>query len=186
MEQAILLLNEKSAAEMAEMAVSAVVNGSVDPIKAHINVSRMEAAIKLYKDNEDVRRITLDELAKYGKTATFGDCKLEQAETGVKYDYSGCNDSTLADLYDQMEALKAKIKAREDMLKHLQPSGAADPETGEIMYPPVKRAKPQSRQPSKRDSNGQQSDFTWLPRTDAGGDDNDIQHQGGTAPAGHK
>lgn len=141
MEQAILLLNEKSAAEMAEMAVSAVVNGSVDPIKAHINVSRMEAAIKIYKDNEDVRRITLDELAKYGPTATFGDCKLEQAETSVKYDYSGCNDSTLAELYDQLEALKAKIKAREDMLKHLQPSGAVDPDTGEIMYPPVKTSK---------------------------------------------
>lgn len=141
MEQAILLLNEKSAAEMAEMAVSAVVNGSVDPIKAHISVSRMEAAIKIYKDNEDVRRITLDELAKYGPTATFGDCKLEQAEVGVKYDYSGCNDSTLTDLYDQMEVLKAKIKAREDMLKHLQPSGAVDPDTGEIMYPPVKTSK---------------------------------------------
>ena len=56
----------KSAAEMAEMAISAVVNGDIDPITAHIAVSRMEAAIKLYRDNEDVRRITLDELAKYG------------------------------------------------------------------------------------------------------------------------
>lgn len=141
MEQGILLLNTKSAAEMAEMAVSAVVNGDIDPIKVHINVSRMEAAIKLYKDNEDVRRITLDELAKYGKTATFGDCKLEEAETGVRYDYSGCGDSKLTEMYGLMEGLKAEIKAREDMLKHLQPQGAADPETGEIMYPPVKSSK---------------------------------------------
>lgn len=131
----------KSAAEMAEMAVSAVVNGDIDPIKAHISVSRMEAAIKLYKDNEDVRRITLDELDKYGKTATFGDCKLEQAETGVRYDFSGCNDSKLSAMYETLEALKADIKAREDMLKHLQPQGAADPETGEIMYPPVKSSR---------------------------------------------
>lgn len=131
----------KSAAEMAEMAVSAVVNGNVDPIKAHINVSRMEAAIKLYKDNEDVRRITLDELSKYGKTATFGDCKLEEAETGVRYDYSGCGDSKLAAMYETLEALKADIKAREDMLKHLQPQGVADPETGEIMYPPARSSK---------------------------------------------
>lgn len=141
MEQGILLLNTKSAAEMAEMAVSAVVDGNVDPIKAHINVSRMEAAIKLYKDNEDVRRITLDELAKYGKTATFGDCKLEEAETAVKYDFTACGDSKLADMYQQMDALKAAIKAREDMLKHLQPQGAADPETGEIMYPPARSSK---------------------------------------------
>lgn len=141
MEQGILLLNTKSAAEMAEMAVSAVVNGDIDPIKAHINVSRMEAAIKLYKDNEDVRRITLDELSKYGKTATFGDCKLEEAETGVRYDYSGCGDSKLTELYGRMEGLKAEIKAREDMLKHLQPGEAVDPNTGEIMYPPVKSSK---------------------------------------------
>lgn len=140
MEQGILLLNTKSAAEMAEMAVSAVVNGNVDPIKAHINVSRMEAAIKLYKDNEDVRRITLDELAKYGKTATFGDCKLTSVERS-KYDYSKCGDSKLAELYGRMEGLKNEIKAREDMLKHLQPKGAADPDTGEIMYPPVKSSK---------------------------------------------
>lgn len=126
---------------MAEMAVSAVVDGNVDPIKAHISVSRMEAAIKLYKDNEDVRRITLDELAKYGKTATFGDCKLEEAETGVRYDYSGCGDSKLTELYDLMEKLKAEIKCREDMLKHLQPQGAADPDTGEIMYPPARSSK---------------------------------------------
>lgn len=131
----------KSAAEMAEMAISAVVNGDIDPIKAHISVSRMEAAIKLYKDNEDVRRITLDELDKYGKAATFGDCRLEKAETGVRYDYSGCGDSKLAAMYETLEALKADIKAREDMLKHLQPQGAADPETGEIMYPPARSSK---------------------------------------------
>lgn len=131
----------KSAAEMAEMAVSAVVNGDIDPIKAYISVSRMEAAIKLYKDNEDVRRITLDELDKYGKTATFGDCKLEQAETGVRYDYSGCGDSKLTELYGRMEGLKNEIKAREDMLKHLQPGEAVDPNTGEFMYPPARSSK---------------------------------------------
>ena len=123
----------KSAAEMAEMAVSAVVNGDIDPITAHIAVSRMEAAIKLYRDNEDVRRITLDELDKYGKAATFGDCRLEKAETGVRYDYSGCGDSKLAAMYETLESLKADIKEREEMLKHLQPGEAVDPNTGEIL-----------------------------------------------------
>ena len=126
---------------MAEMAIAAVVNGDIDPIKAHINVSRMEAAIKIYKDNEDVRRITLDELAKYGKTATFGDCKLEEAETAVKYDFTVCGDSKLADMYQQMDALKADIKAREQMLKTIPAGGMADPDTAEIVYPPVKTSK---------------------------------------------
>lgn len=131
----------KSAAEMAEMAVSAVVNGDIDPITAHIAVSRMEAAIKLYRDNEDVRRITLDELDKYGKAATFGDCRLEKAETGVRYDYSGCGDSKLAAMYETLESLKADIKEREEMLKHLQPGEAVDPNTGEFMYPPARSSK---------------------------------------------
>lgn len=126
---------------MAEMAIAAVVNGDIDPINAHINVSRIEAAIKIYKDNEDVRRITLDELAKYGKTATFGDCKLEEAETAVKYDFTVCGDSKLADMYQQMDALKADIKAREQMLKTIPAGGMADPDTAEIVYPPVKTSK---------------------------------------------
>lgn len=141
MEQGVLLLETKPAAVMAEMAIAAVVNGDIDPIKAHINVSRMEAAIKIYKDNEDVRRITLDELAKYGKTATFGDCKLEEAETAVKYDFTVCGDSKLADMYQQMDALKADIKAREQMLKTIPAGGMADPDTAEIVYPPVKTSK---------------------------------------------
>lgn len=141
MEQGVLLLETKPAAVMAEMAIAAVVNGDIDPIKAHINVSRMEAAIKIYKDNEDVRRITLDELAKYGKTATFGDCKLEEVETAVKYDFTACGDSKLADMYQQMDALKADIKAREQMLKTIPTGGMADPDTAEIVYPPVKTSK---------------------------------------------
>ena len=150
MEQGILSPNMKSAAEMAEMAISAVVNGDIDPITAHIAVSRMEAAIKLYRDNEDVRRITLDELDKYGKAATFGDCRLDIAETGVRYDYSNCGDSKLSAMYETLEALKADIKAREDMLKHLQPQGAADPETGEIMYPPARSSKTAIKTPFKK------------------------------------
>ena len=47
------------------MAISAVVNGEVDPITAHINMSRVEAAIAQFKSNPQVRDITLRELSKY-------------------------------------------------------------------------------------------------------------------------
>lgn len=129
------------AAEMAGRAISSVLNGEVDPITAHINISRMEAAIKLYKENADVRDITLRELSKYGKSHQFGDCRLEEAESGVKYDYSMCGDSKLADMYATMEALKTDIKEREDMLKRLPRTGMADPDSGEILFPPVKSSK---------------------------------------------
>lgn len=141
MNQVILLRESTPAAELAARAISSVVNGEIDPITAHINISRMEAAIKLYKDNAGVRDITLRELSKYGKSHQFGDCRLEESESGVKYDYSMCGDSKLADMYATMEALKADIKEREEMLKRLPRAGMADPDTGEILFPPVKSSK---------------------------------------------
>lgn len=52
MEAQVMLLRESTpAAELAARAISSVVNGEVDPITAHINISRMEAAIKLFKEN---------------------------------------------------------------------------------------------------------------------------------------
>lgn len=139
--QVMLLRESTPAAELAARSISSVVNGEVDPITAHINVSRMEAAIKLFKENADVRDITLRELSKYGKSHQFGDCRLEEAESGVKYDYSMCGDSRLNDMYKTLEALKADIKEREELLKKLPRSGMADPETGEMIYPPARSSK---------------------------------------------
>lgn len=101
----------------------------------------MEAAIKAFKDNEEIRDITLRELSQYGKSHQFGDCRLEEAEVGVKYDYADCGDSKLYDMYATLESLKADIKERETMLRQLPVSGLADPETGEMLYPPVRSSK---------------------------------------------
>ena len=135
--QIILLRETASVAELADRAVSAVVNGEVDPITAHINMSRVEAAITQFKSNPQVRDITLRELSKYGKSHIFGDCRLEEAE----YDYSMCGDSKLAEMYKTLEAVKADIRERETMLKSLPKSGMADPETGEMVYPPARSSK---------------------------------------------
>ena len=82
-----------------------------------------------------------EELAKYGKSHQFGDCRLEEAESGVKYDYSMCGDSRLNDMYKTLEALKADIKEREEMLKKLPSTGMADPDTGEVLFPPARSSK---------------------------------------------
>lgn len=68
----LLLCETASVSELTSRAVRAVVNGDIDPITAHINISRMEAAIKAFKDNEEIRDITLRELSKYGKLHQFG------------------------------------------------------------------------------------------------------------------
>lgn len=140
--QEITLLREtKSIAELSSTAIEAIKGGWIDPIIAHTNLCKMEAAIKQVKENAEVRDITLLELSKYGKKHTFGDCTLEEAEAGVKYDYSECGDSELSELEKMKNDIEIRIKARHQMLRHIPISGMADPNTGEMIYPPVKSSK---------------------------------------------
>lgn len=141
METAILVRDTTPIAELVQKAIDAVVNGEVDPITAHINISRMEAAIKAFKDNAQVRAITLNELEKYGKKQKFGDCTLEMREGGVKYDYSLCGDSQLLEMYATRDTLLADIKERENTLRNLPISGMVNPDTGEVIYPPARSSK---------------------------------------------
>lgn len=136
-----LLRETATPAVLAQNAIQAVLEGEVDPITAHINVSKMELAIKAFKNDERVRDLTIRELWKYGKKGVFGDCTMEEAEAGVKYDYSECGDSRLEELYAMRQALDADIKEREAFLKSIPPSGVADVETGEVVYPPAKSSK---------------------------------------------
>ena len=142
MESNIQLLRETApVGELANRAISAVVDGYVDPITAWANIKRIKAAIELFEKDNQVMDITLRELSKYGQQHQFGDCTLEEAEVGVRYDFSECGDSKLADLYAIRDANAAEIKAREAMLKSLPYSGMADPETGEMVYPPARSSK---------------------------------------------
>lgn len=136
-----LLRETASVAVLANTAISAVIEGEIDPITAHINISKMENAIKAFKANDQVRDITLRELSKYGKKQTFGDCTLEEVEAGVKYDYSACGDSELAELYKMRLMLDESIKQREAFLKTIPIAGIVIAETGELVYPPAKTSK---------------------------------------------
>lgn len=139
--QVTLIRETASASELAARAISSVVNGEVDPITAYINISRMEKAIALYKENADIRDITLRELSKYGKSHQFGDCRLAVAESGVTFDYSMCGNSKLTAMYATLEALKADIMEEEERLKHLPRTGMADVKTGEVHFPPARSSR---------------------------------------------
>lgn len=142
MENSVQLLRETApVGELADRAIRAVVNGDIDPLTAFINIKRMKAAIEVFEKDKQVQDITLRELAKYGQRQQFGDCILEEAEVGVRYDFSACGDSVLADLYAVRDANAADIKAREAILKAMPTSGMADPETGEVIYPPARSSK---------------------------------------------
>lgn len=140
--QTLIIQDTRSVADIVESAVANIVEGNIDPMQAYAVLTTFERAIAKIKDNKQVRDICLRELSKYGKQgATIGDLVFTEAEAGVKYDYSNCGSSTYAELIAERSALDAEIKRWEQTLKGLPTSGLADPDTGEMLYPPVKSSK---------------------------------------------
>lgn len=141
MEAVTLIRDTQPVGDIVAGAVDIIKNGEIDPLVAFCNITRMERAIKAIKADDDVRDITLRELAKYGKSQRFGDMLLEEAESGVVYDYSECGDDELAALYADRRTLDAAIKAREALLRALPASGMADATTGAVLYPPARTSR---------------------------------------------
>ena len=143
MSDIVLKLNPTSVAEAVKQAKEAIIQGTIDPIIAHINVQKMAKIIDEYSKDKEVRRITLNALELYGqRTVTKGDATLEITETATRYDYSTTGDARIEELYALKKALDADIKEREQYLKSLPSSGVQviDPDTGEVatLYPPCK------------------------------------------------
>jgi hypothetical protein len=135
------LIGKNDIQHLATTAINAVVEGEIDPVEAFIEVSKMEAAIELFKKNTRVRDMVIADLERNGGKHDFGAGKMEVCETGVKYDFSESNDSKLLEMYATMEAIKADIKERESFLKAIPVGGMVDPDTGEVLHKPSKTSK---------------------------------------------
>lgn len=114
--------------------------GSINPLKVATIMKALEMAMKLIKDG--ISRSVLDEAEKYeGKTFDFFGHSLSIRESGVKYDYTECNDPYMNDYVKEMNSLKEKIKARETFLKAAKDGATiVDERTGDVVeiYPPSK------------------------------------------------
>jgi hypothetical protein len=83
----------------------------------------------------------LNEISQYEKNAVIKGSEFSIVETGVKYDYSNCNDLEYNMLNTQLEALKSTLKDRETFLKAIkEPMQMIDEASGEVytIYPPKK------------------------------------------------
>ena len=76
-----------------------ILSGEIDPLKVWANMSRFKKMIEALQEDAEIKDYALRELSKYGKEHQVSDCKLEQFEAGVKYDYTVCGDGTLDELY---------------------------------------------------------------------------------------
>jgi hypothetical protein len=112
-------------AEIVEM----FLGGEQNPVELFLKLKGFQDMIKEALDNDDVKRCIQDESEKNGKTYTILGVEVTNSSRKT-YKYETCNDSVYNDLIN-------RIKEREKFLKSIPETGTADPETGEVIYPPL-------------------------------------------------
>ena len=101
----------------------------------------MENFIKEVRSSKDFTEYVREEVGKNGKDITNpSGAKIELAETGTKYDYSGCNDSALIEVESKLVEIESLISDRKAWLKTIPAEGMEVVIGDEIVrvYPPIK------------------------------------------------
>jgi hypothetical protein len=108
-------------------------DGLANPMDMALRLKFMEELIDKMK--ERLRSLVIDELGKYtkGEDIIRHNGQFKAKETGVRYDFTGCNDPLWNRLNQEIVELTDKRKEREAMLKTIKEKQTIiDEETGEI------------------------------------------------------
>lgn len=139
----LLDLTKKNIQSIVSDTVSRVISGDLSAINALVYARK---AKELFESLEkEIRPIAEDSfhVAK-GEKYVMHNVELVESETGVKYDYSACNDPEWDELNARSEGLKNDLKKRETFLKTVtKPMTIVNTFTGEIVeiHPPVRSGK---------------------------------------------
>lgn len=137
-----LIKFEKPVSYYVDQVLNSIREGEQNTLDVHLSRAKMEKILKGINDNPEIQEAVMHEFEKYGqKNIEYKGALLQQQESGVKYDYSGCGDYLMDSYLKQQEELKEKMKEREKFLKNIPASGIVDPETGVFVYPPAKSSK---------------------------------------------
>ena len=120
--------------------LAGIEEGNSNPLDIQMHIKCFEDIVEQLKESPAYKKALLDEAGKFGNKFNYRNSEMAVQEMGTKYDYSQSNDSVMNDLLKQEEAIKEKKKEREKLLKALPASGMADPQTGEMIYPPSKKS----------------------------------------------
>jgi hypothetical protein len=133
-------LTKLEQADLAAVIINKVAEGTLNALEAKLYLKSAEAVIGRAMEAIDyeARR----EAEKYGeKSFKVKGVKVELATTGVKYDFTLCNDEELKTLEQAQAELKKKIDARRKFLQSIEGSlTLVDETTGEVrkLYAPIK------------------------------------------------
>lgn len=116
--------------------------GHLGPLQLAVQIKYMEDVFLYIK--EELRQRVIAEKDKYGKDEmTYKGVLFEVKESGVKYDYSKCEDFIWNEINEQIHTLTEQRKEREAFLKTLKERFTyIDQSTGEIitLYPPQRKS----------------------------------------------
>lgn len=115
-------------------AVEELMNGEHDIMKFWIQASIVADTLNEIKDSLKVKQAAVAEAAKY-KDQPYMGCKISVVSRKT-FDFSKCCYMDWERSKFDIEAAKERVKRAETFLKALQ-SPVADPETGEMIYPPT-------------------------------------------------
>jgi hypothetical protein len=136
----------------ASQIADAVESGEISALQAHMQMKSFEDIMTMLTETSDkknknfalavrYRKELLDQAQQYGKEFSLHNAKFSVKEVGTKYDFSVSNDTKIAELKQELEALNLKIKERENFLKNLPESGVDEVnDDGEVikLYRPLK------------------------------------------------
>lgn len=127
---------------IAQTIVQRVMDGDLNPLEAKLRLKSIEAVVEQAMKAIDAE--ARSEAEKHGsKTFEYNGVEIQLASFGTKYDYSGCNDSKLQELQDNLDRAKKLVDDRQAFLKAIKGSATiVNDETGEVetVYPPVKKS----------------------------------------------
>ncbi len=120
--------------------INRIIEQELSALETDIKLRYWEKLIEAVRSNEQVKGLILEEVDLHPeKTFEEHGVEITKKELGVRFDFSDCGDSHHIELLNQIAELKAALKRRETLLKSID-GEMADPETGEILYPPVRKS----------------------------------------------
>ena len=118
--------------EFARQVVGFIKDGNGNPIELSAQLKAVEEAVKVIR--KGICDVALEEVAKYGKNHETANAKFTTAMSGVKYDFSNCQDPVWNQINEVMTKLKESQKERETFLKGIKGQlTIAVEETGEVV-----------------------------------------------------
>lgn len=110
--------------------------GFIDHDKAIVVGKKLDELSKQY--NETVRQLSKGKIKlQKGEVYLKNGVEITEAETGVSYDYSSCDDGEWNLLTEKIEPLIAMRKTRESFLKTIRKEYVNE-DTGEVIQPPLR------------------------------------------------